>query len=212
MKKQVSYTSVNTYETMNKLDENVKNIWFVFHGIGFLSRFFLKYFSGLNSDENYIVAPQAPSKYYLNNEYKNVGASWLTKEETALEINNLLNYLDEVYRAEHSPSRDKLIVFGFSQGVSIAARWVANRKIPCKKLIFYAGGLPNELSAIDFDFLGEETEIVMIYGDKDPYLIPERLEGEKEKLRSLFGGRARTVVFNGGHELLSDEIQKVLTN
>ena len=212
MKKQVNYTSVNTYETMNKLDENVKNIWFVFHGIGFLSRYFLKYFRVLNSDENYIVAPQAPSKYYLNNEYKNVGASWLTKEETALEINNLLNYLDEVYRAEQSPSRDKLIVFGFSQGVSIAARWVANRKIPCKKLIFYAGGLPNELSAKDFDFLGEETEIIMIYGDKDHYLIPERLEGEKEKLRSLFGGRARIVVFKGGHELLSDEIQKVLIN
>ena len=212
MKKQVSYTSVNTYETMNKLDANVKNIWFVFHGIGFLSRFFLKYFRVLNNDKNYIVAPQAPSKYYLNDEYKNVGASWLTKEETALEITNLLNYVDEVYRAEHSPPGDKLIVFGYSQGVSIAARWVAKRKIRCKKLIFYAGGLPNELNAKDFDFLGEETDIVMIFGDKDPYLIPDRLEREKEKLHSLFGGRARIVVFKGGHELLSDEIQKLLLN
>ena len=195
---------------MNKPGEKVKNIWFVFHGIGFLSRYFLKYFSRLNSDENYLVAPQAPSKYYLNSEYKNVGASWLTKEETAQEIGNLLNYLDEVYRSEQSPANDKLIVFGYSQGVSIAARWVAKRKISCKKLIFYAGGLPNELSRDDFDFLGEETDIIMIYGDKDPYLNPKRLEHEVEKLHLLFGGRARIIVFDGGHELLPDEIQKVL--
>ena len=211
MKKQVSYTTVKTYETMNELGVNTKNIWFLFHGIGYLSRYFLKHFNGLAKDENYFIAPQAPSKYYLNNEYKNVGASWLTKEETELEIENLLAYLDQVHLAENSPEK-QLVVFGYSQGVSIAARWVARRKVPCKKLIFYAGGLPNELNAEDFEFLGDQTDIVMIYGDEDPYLIPKRLDGEKEKLNLLFGGRARTVVFKGGHELVPNEIFKVLAN
>ena len=92
--KNVTYKTTNTYETLNEINSNTKRVWLVFHGIGFLSRFFLKYFNELPKEENYILAPQAPSKYYLKNEYKHVGASWLTKENTAIETENLFNYLD----------------------------------------------------------------------------------------------------------------------
>ena len=82
----------NTYETLNDFTDETKNVWIVFHGIGYLSKYFLKYFDELNPLDNYIIAPQAPSKYYLNSSYKHVGASWLTKENTETEINNNLNY------------------------------------------------------------------------------------------------------------------------
>ena len=65
IEKQVSYNTTNTYSTLNTLTDKTKNVWFVCHGIGYLSRYFLKYFDELNSDENYIIAPQAHSKYYL---------------------------------------------------------------------------------------------------------------------------------------------------
>ncbi|MGB3152211.1 MAG: esterase, partial [Maribacter sp.] len=136
--KSITYNSTNTYETLNELTGKTKNIWIVFHGIGYLSRYFLKYFDELPREENYIIAPQAPSKYYLKNEYKYVGASWLTKENTDQEIKNVLSYMDALLEAEQISENSNLIVFGFSQGVSIALRWLAKTKLNCSKLILYA--------------------------------------------------------------------------
>lgn len=209
--KQNTYTSTNTYSTLNTLDSNTKNIWIVFHGIGYLSRYFLNFFDTLSADENYIVAPQAPSKYYLNGQYKHVGASWLTKENTEVEIENVLNYVDSVFHQEDLPDDVNLIVFGFSQGVSIAARWVAKRKIKCGQLVLYAGGLPNELEAKDFDFIHEnKTEVIVIIGDKDEYLTPERMESENRRIETLFNGRANKKNFEGGHEIKKEIVNSLV--
>lgn len=211
MEKIVSYTSKNTYITLNSLTPNTKNVWIVFHGIGYLSRFFVRYFEGLNSDENYIIAPQAPSKYYLKNEYKYVGASWLTKENTALETENVLGYVDAVLEAETIPSDCNLVIFGFSQGVSVALRWMVKRKILCKQLILYAGGIPNELQKEHLDFIDwGTTRVNAIYGDSDEFLQDERLTKEKAKLKTLFGDSFEITTFDGGHELKPEILQNIL--
>ena len=208
--KQVRYTSTNTFETLNEIGEQTRYIWIVFHGMGYLSRYFLRYFAHLPKDEHYLVAPQAPSKYYMDDRFKNVGASWLTRENTETEIENVLSYVDAVYASLDIPTNARLIIFGFSQGMSIAARWVARRKIPCHKLIFYAGGIPRELKADDFDFLPKESPIVMIHGDKDPFLTPERLVAEEARLEELFNGRATKLIFEGGHEILPSQLDRLL--
>ena len=207
----VTYTSKNTYLTQNSITEKTKNVWLVLHGMGYLSRYFLKYFNTLDADENYIIVPQAPSKYYLKDEFKHVGASWLTKENTAIEIQNVMHYIDAVFEAENIPSHLNLVIFGFSQGVSIAARWMAYRKMKCKALVLYAGGIPNELKKEDFDFVDwDYTSITMIYGDADIYLTPERLKLEQTKTETLFGGRAETITFKGGHEVKPKIIQSLI--
>jgi predicted esterase len=207
--KNVTYTTTNVYETLNELNSDTKQVWIVFHGIGFLSRFFLKYFNELPKNENYIIAPQAPSKYYLKNEYKHVGASWLTKENTALETSNLFNYLDAVLENENLPSTCKIIFFGFSQGVSVATRYLVHSKIQCSKLILYAGGLPKELKKSDFSFLELNTEIISILGNQDEYLSPDRLVVESEKLKTLFGKNVRHISFEGGHEVKKEIINQL---
>lgn len=204
----VSYTSTNSYETLNELNEQTKNVWLVFHGIGYLSKFFLRYFDELNADENYIIAPQAPSKYYLKDSYKHVGASWLTKEDTLMETNNVFNYLDAVWEREKIPKQCKLIILGFSQGVSIALRYLAYRQLACDKLVIYAGGIPNELHRTHFNFLNT-TEVISIIGDKDEYLSQERLKEERKKLLSLFGQSIHHISFNGGHEVRKEIINQL---
>ncbi|MDC0008357.1 esterase, partial [bacterium] len=200
--KKATYTATNTYETLNELTSNTKNIWIVLHGIGYLSRYFLGYFDALNGNENYIIAPQAPSKYYLKNEYRHVGASWLTKENTAQETVNVLNYLDAVLVAENLPLDKKLIILGFSQGVSIAMRWVAHRKLKCDHLVLYAGGIPKELVTKDFDFLKEKKiKITTLVGDQDEYLTPEVMKGQLKRIEELFHGRAESIIFKGAHEI-----------
>ncbi|HKL91404.1 MAG TPA: hypothetical protein VJ880_09510 [Allomuricauda sp.] len=209
--KTVTYTTENTYLTQNELTGKTKNVWLVFHGIGYLSRYFVKYFNGLNAEENYIIVPQAPSKYYLKNEYKYVGASWLTKENTATEVKNVLNYIDAVLKAEKIPEDMNLILFGFSQGVSVATRWWASKKTNCKLVALYAGGIPNELTANDFEFVDHDsTEIKLIYGNDDKYLTPDRLKGEKIKIEKLFQGNAETITFNGGHEVKPEIIKDLI--
>ncbi len=91
MTKNVEYTSTNTYSTLNNLTSETKTVWLVCHGIGYLSRYFIRLFDSLDPQKNYIIAPQAPSKYYKDDNYRKVGASWLTKENTLIDTQNVLN-------------------------------------------------------------------------------------------------------------------------
>src|SRR5690606_35842800 len=173
LEKEVSYTTTNTYSTLNTFTKKTKNVWIVFHGMGYLSKYFVKHFEKLNAEENFIIAPQAPSKYYQDKKSKHVGASWLTRENTLSETENVLNYIDAVFEKELSGKLPNLFVMGYSQGVSIALRWVASRKINCNKLILHSGGIPKELKASDLEFLLPSCSIVSLYGNKDPFITEE---------------------------------------
>ncbi|MGB3345565.1 MAG: esterase [Aequorivita sp.] len=202
--KEVSYTATNTYTLLNSYTDKTKNVWIVFHGMGYLSKYFLKYFEKLNAEENFIIAPQAPSKYYQDKDFKHVGASWLTRENTLSETENILNYIDAVFEKELNKKVPNLIVMGYSQGVSIALRWVASRKIQCNKLILHSGGIPKELKRSDFEFLQPSSSIIFIYGKKDPYINKERKKEESLKAFELFENRLKIEVFDGVHEVNED--------
>ena len=209
--KHISYTTTNTYSTLNTLNENTKNVWIVFHGIGFLSKYFLKYFKGLPKEENYIIAPQAPAKYYLNKDFKHVGASWLTKENKIMETKNVLSYMDNLYALEKIPDHCQLIILGFSQGVSIATRWVAKSEISFDQLILYAGGIPEELTPEDFKFSeSKNSKIKLVIGNKDEFITEARLKKEQEKVDSLFCGRAQFIKFEGGHEIKMEVLNNLV--
>ncbi|WP_343486523.1 esterase [Allomuricauda sp. d1] len=206
----ISYQSTKPYYTLNNLTSETKNIWLVFHGMGFLSRYFFKPFMGLDATENYFISPQAPSKYYLDEKFKHVGASWLTREDLQLELSNVLTYVDGVFEAENLSDDKNLILFGFSQGVSIATRWLARRKICCDSLLLYAGGIPNELQQEDFDFLDlNKTSVKIIYGDDDKYITDERVQSEGQKIKKLFQEKAEIVRYNGGHEIHPDVLNSL---
>ena len=201
--KRVSYSAQNTYSTFGEYSPKTKNIWLIFHGMGHLSRYFMRHFSALNQEENVVIAPQAPSKYYQGTEYKHIGASWLTKEDTLAETENVLNYMDAVWQKEAPKTETRLMVVGYSQGVSIATRWLSSRKIQCDHLVLHSGGIPVELRTTDFEYLPSNTEVTLLYGDKDPYINETRVKEEKRKAEMLFGNRLRVQQFKGVHEVFS---------
>jgi len=202
--KEISYTTTNTYSTLNTYTAATKNVWLVCHGLGYLSRYFIKYFKHLDPNKNYIIAPQASSKFYLKSNFKHVGACWLTKEKTLSETQNIMQYIDAVLKNENIDNTANLIVLGFSQGVSIAARYVASRQLPCAKLILHSGGIPKELTAGHFNFFTGETHVV--YGNNDNYLNPERLEVELKHARATFKNHLNIISFNGTHEIDNNTI------
>ena len=195
--KEISYQSTNSYSTLNTLNAKTKTVWLVFHGMSYLSRYFLKYFKGLNTEENYIIAPQAPSKSYIQPAFKHVGATWLTKENTQEETENIMYYIDAVLKVEHIPDHVNFIVLGYSQGVSIAMRYLAKRKLHCNTLVLMSGGIPKELVKEDFKFLN--SDVKHIYGIHDEYLDEERMHYETSRIKELFEGRAEIIPFDGKH-------------
>lgn len=208
--KEVSYKTTNTYTVKNHYNNNTKNIWVACHGLGYLGRFFANYFKSLDPQENYVIVPQAPSKYYQGKDFKHVGASWLTRENTQLEIQNILAYLNAVSHKENLlQNTEKLVVFGFSQGVSVALRWVAQSKINCKAIVIHSGGIPKELGPENFSFLDVNTKVYLLYGTKDEYITEQRIKEEGEKAENLFGHRLKIISFDGEHIVNTELILKI---
>lgn len=210
--KSVSYQAQNTYTAVNTRGPETRNIWLCFHGMGYLSRYFANYFKELDPLKNYMIIPQAPSKYYQGPDFKHVGASWLTRENTVEETRNVLSYVDAVWKAEPPLGNTRLIIMGYSQGVSIATRWMASRKIVCDHLILHSGGIPKELTEADFEYLSEETRVTFLYGNNDPYIDSARLEEESLQARTLFGDGVEIQEFNGVHEVNTTYFQAISEN
>ena len=207
--KEITYKTTNTYSTLNTFTDDTKNIWFVCHGMGYLSRYFLRYFKQLNPAENYIIAPQAPSKYYIQPKM-HVGANWLTKDSTRADTENIMTYFDAIFDVENIPNNRNLIIFGYSQGVSVAMRYVAKRQLQCHQLVMHSGGIPTELTSMDFGHFNEATKVKLIYGVKDEYLNKERIENETKKVRELFGDSALIMPFDGKHVVNVDFINNLV--
>tara|TARA_R110001583_G_scaffold172910_1_gene326714 strand:+ start:3549 stop:4196 length:648 start_codon:yes stop_codon:yes gene_type:complete len=208
--KEISFQTTNTYSTLNTFTSNTKNIWFVCHGMGYLSRYFLRYFDELPSEENYIIAPQAPSKYYISPRFKHVGASWLTKEHTLKEAENIMQYFDAIFESEHILQGKNLIVLGYSQGVSVALRYIAKKQLQCSHIAVLSGGIPKELVPSDFSFLNKNTKVFLIYGNNDEYMDDERIHSEKNRAIELFGNAVTIIPFDGKHEVKKEMINQIL--
>ncbi|MDO1500869.1 esterase [Winogradskyella maritima] len=207
--KEVQYSTKNSYSTLNQNTSKTKNVWFVFHGMGYLSKYFLKYFKGLPPVDNYIIAPQAPSKYYIQPKM-HVGANWLTRDNTEAGVENIMNYLDEILAFENISDDKNIILFGYSQGVSIISRLVAKRQLKCDILVLHSGGIPVELTNEDFEFLPIETKVKLICGKQDQYLTTERIDLESQRAKDLFGERLEIVLFEGKHEVNVDYINNLI--
>ena len=198
--KTVSYHSQAPYFTLGRRQPGAGNTWVVFHGIGQLARFFLGNFNHLDLTRNYILAPQAPSLYYTSDAYDRVGASWLTRENTRAQMENLLAYLDGMAAGE-GLEEEKTILFGYSQGVSVLCRWVARRRLACRRIVLYAGRIPAELGPGDFEHLPESCRVALYVGDADPLADKWGREALALHAREVFGNRLEIVTYPGGHEL-----------
>ena len=198
------------YYTLNELTEETKRIWLVCHGYGQLSRFFLRKFSVLDAADNYLIFPQGLSKFYLPG-HQRVGATWMTKEDRLTEIDNQYAYLDQVLRDElgEDLSAYEFNFFGFSQGVATILRYAVYKKIPVKKLLLWAGGMPLELRKEDFGFLTEDSHVHILLGDQDQYYTSEAYQQQLNKAREMMGNDVQFTIFNGGHEIESDVLMQL---
>ncbi|AGC78518.1 putative esterase/lipase [Nonlabens dokdonensis DSW-6] len=156
--------------------------------MGYLSTYFKKYFENFDSVKNYVIILQAPSKAYIGKGFKHVGACWLTKVDTHQEMQNNLNYINKVLISEKIEQDPRVTLFGYSQGVSIATRFLKQHHFPITSLIMHSGSIPEELTKEDgLHFKKYCSRFIHIAGTKDEYSNEEIVEREKEKIELLFG-------------------------
>ena len=102
-------------------------------------------------------------------------------------------------KCEKLPENVNLIVLGYSQGVSIASRWLAKRKHICQKLILISGVFPKELNSEDFSHL-PDLKISHTVGNNDPLF--EKINVTKQEVRILnIFPQLKFINHNGGHKM-----------
>ena len=198
---------------MNTATASTKYIWVVCHGYAQLAEYFVKKFDFLDARQHFVIAPQGLSRFYLDQTYGRVGASWMTKDDRETELANQRAYFDAVFDPIFQDidfDQYKLILLGFSQGVSAVARLAAYKKWPFHRMVLWAGGFPKELTAADFSFVSSKAEVIGCIGRQDIYYSEQLLAQEKVKLGELFGKKARHLVFEGKHELVKEELSRMV--
>ena len=187
-----------------------KTIWFTLHGYGQLAKYFIKNFTSLYPDENFVVAPEGFHRFYLDGMKGRVGASWMTSEDRLTDISDYVNYLDLLYQdlSKQAIEGHKLIVLGFSQGVATASRWMALGNTIPDCALFWAGSFPPDLQPTDSKRWFNDIPTFCVVGNEDEYISEEHIEKAKEHFRSL-GINPEWLRYKGGHKIPGHEFERV---
>lgn len=193
-----------------------KQIVFVFHGYGQLAKYFLRKFETFANEETVIIAPEGLHHFYLEdvnsrNQTKNnrVGATWMTRENRLMDIENYLAYLNSILYRELASRKIPLTVLGFSQGAATATRWVLQGNIEFNKLILWAGIFPPDMNFEEGHQILSGKSIYHVIGEDDPFVTDER-KAEMEVLCNQLAIEPTRITFKGGHEMDTAALARVL--
>lgn len=196
----LNITQQAKYSTLGKLDGHTKHAWFVLHGYGQLSQYFIRKFAVLADHGHFVIAPEARSKFYLNGHDGRVGATWMTKEDRLKDIENYTRYLNTLYKSFDFNNQIKLTVLGFSQGAATASRWLASGQSHVDRLLLWSSIFPPDMDITNTRQALRDAEVYNIYGTKDPFLTSEKLEEQKEIVHQLQLS-TKNISFEGVHDI-----------
>lgn len=179
--------------------DTAREAWLILHGYAMLARGMMHWFRGAERADRIMVAPEGLSRFYVERDagYRTVGASWTTREDLAHELEDQHAFLERVV-AELVPSPLPLHVHGFSQGVSVATRWVANTARPIQRLVCWAGAIPADVPVDGLTRQLIDEPLHLVVGDADTRVLPAQVEADEHRLRDA-GVPVELHRFAGGH-------------
>jgi predicted esterase len=197
--------------------KRTRELWVCCHGYGQLALSFANALEALADDARVIVAPEALSRFYLDDPAKRhgpdspVGASWMTREDREREIADYVEYLDLV---ASTVSKDcgggdpRLVALGFSQGVATACRWTALGRARVRHLVMWGGTVPPDLPADRGDQVFRGASLIMVAGRQDQLLPVHAMDREHRALAGR-GLTAELMIHEGGHSLNTETLRRV---
>ena len=196
--------------------KNTRDLWIACHGYGQLASAFASALEPLRSADRVVVAPEALSRFYLDDPAKRhgpdspIGASWMTREDREREIADYVDYLDAVVDAvlAETPRGVRVTGLGFSQGAATISRWAALGKTKLARVVVWGGTLPHDLPAGNGAALFRGAEVVLVGGRKDKLATPDALERDRTTL-SERAVPVRLLWHEGGHSLSSSVLREI---
>ncbi len=199
-------TKTARYYTLGSLTDKTQEVWIVLHGYAQLASDFLLSFTILDTESRFIIAPEGLNKFYAKGFGGKPAANWMTSEMRESEIKDYILYLNTLYEnIRLGEGNKKVVLFGFSQGVATATRWLHHTEHRVDELIIYAGEIAAELRNPISPKL-TSIPITYVTGDADRLIEPGKLDEVKQLMRFL---NAHEVIFSGGHEVKQDVLQLI---
>jgi predicted esterase len=165
------------------------NLLVGFHGYGETADAHLAQLEQIPGIERWSVAAVQALHPFYRRSGEEVVASWMTKLDRELAIEDNLGYIRSAIEA--FPPRQRLVFAGFSQGAGMAYRAAA--MIPANGLICLGGDVPPDV----LQSASRLPPALIGRGLRDEWFTDEKL---KKDLRSLKGQAVEVCEFDGGHE------------
>lgn len=159
-------------------------IWVVCHGYGQLAGPFLEAFRHWNDGTRLVVAPEGLSRYYVDHAAGSVGATWMTREDRLVEIDDYVAYLDQLLETVRPRAVDgaPVHVLGFSQGTHTVCRWVAFGDVEPARVILWGSGVPPDLDLSGPGRKLADHDLTVVVGRSDRHIAPEMVAREEARL------------------------------
>jgi predicted esterase len=205
------------YFTDREPSENIRDVWFVCHGYGQLASEFLREFEVIASPSRLIVAPEALSRYYIQDKPgfhgpdAKIGATWMTREDREAEIDDYVEYLDRLYETifERVPRESaRVTVLGFSQGGATANRWLTRGRAQADRLLMWGCLLASDSDLNEAAAFFRDVELTLVYGTRDQFADTGMI-ADYEKLLASHAVPYRAESFAGGHRMDRDTLMRL---
>lgn len=188
-------------------DQSPERLWIVCHGYGQLASRFIKKFESLDLNKNLILAPEGLSHFYLDGFSGNIGASWMTKHNRELEIENQFSFLETLMKEKVKALHPKRIsLLGFSQGAATICRWAYCSELIFDDLYIWANVFPPDMDISFFEKTIKGKNIKIFYGDKDQFINEDHINNMKKILKSV--PDLALVPYQGDHRVIPDVLLK----
>ena len=196
---------------------NIRDVWFVCHGYGQLAADFIREFDVIESPSRLIVAPEALSRYYIqegpgfHGPDAKIGATWMTREDRDAEIADYIEYLDRLYdRIFEQVSRDdvRVTVFGFSQGGATVNRWLTRGRARADRLLMWGCLLASDSDLNQAATFFRDVELTLVYGTRDQFADTGMI-ADYERLLTKHDVPYRVEKFAGGHRMDRDTLRRL---
>lgn len=200
------------YYTSGLLSGNYKRLCFCLHGYGQLAQYFIRKFHQPALSETLFIAPEGFHRFYLSESKGRVGASWMTKEDRLNDIADYIHFLDEVCTRVQNEVGEQLPmgVFGFSQGVATACRWVSNSRFTFEYLINWAGAFPPDLNFAQAHEKLDPMHLLLAVGSEDEFISAEAAREHLNFLKER-GFEPEWLPFEGRHDVYPEPLLEAFT-
>ena len=211
MKKQISIPKTHKYSQLGEFSEKTNTVWIVLHGYGMLSEFFIKKFECILNDSTVVIAPEGSNRFYLENNYYRVGASWMTKLDKEKDIEDNISFIKTLYSNivdEIGHSNFKLNTLGFSQGGATLVRWIMSNNITIDSLILWGSDVPKDCLTEEKKSRWSSIDVKLFIGNQDEYINEENKQKVIDLINS-YGLKYELVEYEGSHKIIEKELEKI---